>query len=444
MGHQKLNLGRDGNVCPAVNMNTLSLINPLVFVFGVVISFIFRNNMFIHIERETRERKKVMEILDAKIRKLRGDFEEAVDSSEEAVSQAEDDLKDQEDADANAREEASERLAILQTNIEEMKDVIGRMNADYVSERDHRRAIEGFFTYERLREILTPFVLRSEVENFVTAEKAANMVFQSEAIQRRRLELVRKALEALTLHAEQKETDTVTHADLANCVARGELVTYVGREELVAYATRSDLASLPKKEELASLTTSLAAIQEKVASLAAPLVATPLVAAPLVATPLVATPLVATPLVATPSAEMEADYYQGWMAAAEMNGIKAEVEICNIQLHTKAENKAWFDEEGIISAALNRDLWLDSYRDDYAPWKQDSTNPNEYIYRAYKSGEWSTGVKTEMKLTFPVPPPPPAGLPPPPPRNNQVCGEVFTKFIPLLAWERVLLAADSM
>jgi hypothetical protein len=409
-GSQKLNLGCDGKACPTVNMDTLTLINPLVFLFGVVISFLFRNNIFIHIEKEARERKKMMEIMDAKLRKLRSDFEEVVDASEEAASQAEDELKEQEDAEANMREAAEARLAILQTNIEEMKDVIGRMNTDYVSERDLRRAIEGFVIYGELKEMLTPFVLRSEVEDFVTSEKAANMVFQSEAIQRRRLEAVRKTLEALILHAEQQETDAVTQADLATFVTRSEMVTYVGREELVGYVGREEMDALSARtlQDTRELNEKLKAIET-----------------------------------ASPPAK-EPEYYQGWMASAELNGIKAEVEICNIQLRTKAENKAWLEEDGALGAVQNRDSWLETYREGYAVWKQNVANPNEYVYRTYKSGEWSTGVKTEMKLTFPTPPAPSGGLPPPPPRNGSVCAEVFTKLMPLLAWERVLLAAETV
>ena len=401
-----MNLGRDGKACPTVNMDTLTLINPLVFLFGVVISFLFRNNIFIHIEKEARERKKMMEIMDAKLRTLRSDFEEVVDTSQEAASEAEEELKEQEDAEATVREAAEARLAILQTNIEEMKDVIGRMNADYVSERDLRRAIEGFIIYGDLKEMLKPFVLRSEVEDFVTSEKAANMVFQSEAIQRRRLELVRKALEALTLHAEQQETDTVTQADLANFVARSEMATYVGREELIGYAMQRDIAAVHEKLKM---------IEDLAAAAAVP----------------------------TSSASVkEAEYYQGWMASAELNGIKAEVEICNIQLRTKAENKAWLDEEN-KDAIASRESFVSGRAGDPSGWTQ-GTNSAEYIKRTYRAGEWSTGVKAEYKLTFPVPPPPVDGLPPPPPRDGSMCRDIFNKLTPLLTWERVLLAADSV
>jgi hypothetical protein len=344
--------------------------------------------------------------MDAKLRTLRSDFEEVVDTSQEAASEAEEELKEQEDAEATVREAAEARLAILQTNIEEMKDVIGRMNADYVSERDLRRAIEGFIIYGDLKEMLKPFVLRSEVEDFVTSEKAANMVFQSEAIQRRRLELVRKALEALTLHAEQQETDTVTQADLANFVARSEMATYVGREELIGYAMQRDIAAVHEKLKM---------IEDVAAAAAVP----------------------------TSSASVkEAEYYQGWMASAELNGIKAEVEICNIQLRTKAENKAWLDEEN-KDAIASRESFVSGRAGDPSGWTQ-GTNSAEYIKRTYRAGEWSTGVKAEYKLTFPVPPPPVDGLPPPPPRDGSMCRDIFNKLTPLLTWERVLLAADSV
>jgi hypothetical protein len=269
-------------------------------------------------------------------------------------------------------------------------------------------------TYPFVREFVAEACARATAE---AQTKAADMIFQSEAIQRRRLELVRKALEALTLHAEQDQ-----QVDLASFVARSEMATYVGREELTEYATRSDLVSFPKKEELAGYATrtEMTKIQEELKAVAPAAAAAP----------------------APAPAAKEAEYYQGWMAVAEMNGIKAEVEMCNIQLRTKAENKAWLDEEN-KDAIANRESFMSERASDPSGWKQD-TNSAEYIKRVYKAGEWSTGVKAEYKLTFPVPPPAAAGLPPPPPRDGSMCRDIFNKLTPLLAWERVLLAADSV
>jgi hypothetical protein len=321
-----------------------------------------------------------------------------------------------------------------------MKDIVGRHDALMVTPRDLERATEGFMTYPSVRE----FVAEACGKALADAQtKAADMIFQSEAIQRRRLELMRKALEALTLHAEQEQ-----QVDLASFVARSEMATYVGREELMEYATRSDLVSFPKKEELATYVgreelmeyatrsdlvsftkkeelagyatrTEMTKIQEELKALALP--------AP-------------TPALADPK---EAEYYQGWMATAEMNGIKAEMEISNIQIRTKSENKAWLDEEN-KDAAANRESFMSERASDPSGWKQ-GTNSAEYIKRVYKAGEWSTGVKAEYKLTFPVPPPPAAGVwPAPPPRDGSMCRDIFNKLTPLLTWERVLLAADSV
>ena len=364
-------------------------------------------------------------LLGHKIDDLRAEFDAAVATSNEVVDNAEDELKSQEDIRlAQAKEMADvmntvnrleTRLAslkVVEANIEEMKDIVGRLHAMSVTPRDLERATEGFMTYPSVREFVAEACRMAVAE---TQAKAADMIFQSEAIQRRRLELVRKALEALTAHADH--ADAVTQEDLAKFVARSEMATYVGREELVSF---------PKKEELAGYATrtEMTKIQEELKAVA-------LTPAPAAA---------AAPAPAPPA--KEAEYYQGWMAAAEMNGIKAEVELCNIQLRTKAENKAWLDEEN-KDAIANRESFMSERAGDPSGWKQ-GTNSAEYIKRVYKAGEWSTGVKAEYKLTFPPPPPPAAGLPPPPPRDGSMCRDIFNKLTPLLTWERVLLAADSV
>ena len=396
-------------------MNTLVLAQPGIFVMMMILGAILQSFMS-HVA-------KAFFLLNHKVDDLRAEFDEAVANSNAVVDNAEDKLKNEEDIHlAQAKEvadlinivnELKNRLAslkVVEANMEEMKDIVGRHDALMVMPRDLERATEGFMTYPSVRDFVAEACAR------VTAEaqtKAADMIFQSEAIQRRRLELVRKALEALTLHAEQEQ-----QVDLASFVARSEMATYVGREELMEYATRSDLVSFPKKEELAGYATrtEMTKIQEELKALA-----------------------VALPALAPAK---EAEYYQGWMATAEMNGIKAEVEMCNIQLRTKAENKAWLDEEN-KDALANRESFMSERASDPSGWTQ-GTNSAEYIKRTYKAGEWSTGVKAEYKLTFPVPPPATAGLPPPPPRDGSMCRDIFNKLTPLLTWERVLLAADSV
>ena len=353
-------------------------------------------------------------LLGHKIDDLREEFDAAVATSNEVVDNAEDQLKNQEDIrlaqakemtdvinTVNRLETRLASLKVVEANIEEMKDIVGRLHAMSVTPRDLERATEGFMTYPSVREFVAEACRMAVAE---TQAKAADMIFQSEAIQRRRLELVRKALEALTAHADH--ADAVTQEDLAKFVARSEMVTYVGREELVSF---------PKKEELAGYATrtEMIKIQEELKAVAL-----------------------------APAPAKEAEYYQGWMAAAEMNGIKAEVELCNIQLRTMAENKAWLDDENKDGIA-NREWFMSEWAGDPSGWKQ-GTNSAEYIKCVYKAGEWSTGVKAEYKLTFPPPPPPAAGLPLPPPRDGSMCRDIFNKLTPLLMWERVLLAADSV
>ena len=369
-------------------------------------------------------------LLGHKIDDLRAEFDAAVATSNEVVDNAEDELKNQEDirlaqakelADVmntvNRLETRLASLKVFEANMEEMKDIVGRLHAMSVTPRDLQRAVEGCMTYPSVKELVAEACGAAVAAATTEAQaKAADMIFQSEAIQRRRLELVRKTLEALAAHADH--ADAVTQEDLAKFVARSEMVTYVGREELVSF---------PKKEELAGYATrtEMTKIQEELKAVA-------LAPAP--------APVPAPAPAAAPA--KEAEYYQGWMAAAEMNGIKAEVELCNIQLRTKAENKAWLDEEN-KDAIANRESFMSERAGDPSGWKQ-GTNSAEYIKRVYKAGEWSTGVKAEYKLTFPPPPPPAAGLPPPPPRDGSMCRDIFNKLTPLLTWERVLLAADSV
>jgi hypothetical protein len=405
-------------------MNTLdfSLVNSLVFIFGITISFLFRNSIFIHIENETRERKKMMEMINA---------------------------KDQ---------ESSTRLTLLEKNSEEMKDVIGRLNSDYVSARDLTRSIEGFVTYPMLKanlgglesnledmkdivgrlhaNMVTVKDLERSTEGYMTypsikeliadvketiltesQEKAANMIFQSEAIQRRRMELVRKALEALTGHATQFE--------IAGYMTREDVSSFM-RAELAGYATRFDIAAIQEAEDklTAFVRSSLVTLQDRIQSTAAAAAAA----------------AAATAVPAVPSGGKQPEYYQGWMAAAETNGIKAEVELCNIQLRTKEENKAWLDEEN-KDAIANREAFMSELAGDPSGWKQGATS-DEYVKYMYKAGEWSTGVKAEYKLTFPPAQAPVTGLPPPP-RDGSMCRNIFNKLMPLLTWERVLLSVDS-
>ena len=391
-------------------MDTLSLVYPGIFVMMILLGAILQSFMS-HVAKS-------FFLLGHTLDDLRAEFDAAVAASNEVADNAEDELKNQEDiclaqakemADVmntvNRLETRLASLKVFEANMEEMKDIVGRHDALMVMPRDLERATEGFMTYPSVREFVAEACGAAVAAATAEAQaKAAGMIFQSEAIQRRRLELVRKALEALTAHADH--ADAVTQEDLAKFVARSEMATYVGREELVSF---------PKKEELAGYATrtEMTKIQEELKAVAL-----------------------------APAPAKEAEYYQGWMAAAEMNGIKAEVELCNIQLRTKAENKAWLDEEN-KDAIANRESFMSERAGDPSGWKQ-GTNSAEYIKRVYKAGEWSTGVKAEYKLTFPPPPPPAAGLPPPPPRDGSMCRDIFNKLTPLLTWERVLLAADSV
>ena len=408
-------------------MDTLSLVYPGIFVMMILLGAILQSFMS-HVAKS-------FFLLGHTLDDLRAEFDAAVAASNEVADNAEDELKNQEDIClAQAKEMADvmktvngikdsmnnleNRLAslkVFEANMEEMKDIVGRLHAMSVTPRDLQRAVEGCMTYPSVKELVAEACGAAVATATAEAQaKAADMIFQSEAIQRRRLELVRKTLEALTGQAEQN-ADFVTKADLAS---------FVGHEELAGLAKREELAGLAKNADLGALSHD---VNEKLKAVEAAAAAAAAAAA------------VPGSVVADPK---EAEYYQGWMATAEMNGIKAEMEISNIQFRTKSENKAWLDEEN-KDALANRESFVSLFQRDPDGWKQ-GANSSEYIKRVYKAGEWSTGVKAEFKLTFPLSPPPAAGLPPPPPRDGPMCLQIFNKLTPMLTWERVLLAAETV
>lgn len=442
-------------------MNSLTSVNPVVFA-GLIVLFGFFG-LLSTLAQIIEESNKAVKRVENELTQLRAEFDEAVDTADAAEDAADADAAADAAADAEESDVESElllarstvneiqshlanlttlfntsmkRIEVLEEVNEEMKDLMGRLHttsvtphdlhkavkdshnildakveqmiarleASSLTAKDLERAVEGVMTFTDIKELLAEL---KETVVTESQEKAANMIFQSEAIQRRRLELVRTALESLTGHAEQT-ADFATREDLARFV----------REDLAGYAT---IASVKEAEETrkryeeqsnGALRSSIANILDRVQKMEI-----------------------------TAATAKEPEYYQGWMASGEMNGIKAEVQIFNNQLRTKLENKEWLTEDK-DSSVQNREACMEFGEEGWKGWKQNEAGENVRI--SYKAGEWSSGVKTEIKLMFPPSPPVASNLPPPPPRDGRMCRDIFAKIAPSLVWEKVLLAVDSV
>jgi len=123
------------------------------------------------------------------------------------------------------------------------------------------------------------------------------------------------------------------------------------------------------------------------------------------------------------------EYYQAWFAAAQSDGVEAEVRIHSTGRRTELENKAWLESDELYDTSVeNRDSWM-GLTDE--AWQ---LRGGEYTKVYYKPGEWSGGVKINIHLKFKD------GSKT---KTGSVCCSVFQQLYPLLEWERVLLSVKQ-
>ena len=123
------------------------------------------------------------------------------------------------------------------------------------------------------------------------------------------------------------------------------------------------------------------------------------------------------------------EYYQAWFAAAQSDGVEAEVRIHSTGRRTELENKAWLESDDLCDTSVeNRDSWM-GLTDE--TWQ---LRGGEYTKVYYKPGEWSGGVKINIHLKFKD------GSKT---KTGSVCCNIFQQMYPLLEWERVLLSVKQ-